>query len=279
MSPMAKNADSTKVNPRAVVVPIMKEIETGKLMIVGTGFYVTRYGLFLTAQHVLNELVMNEPKELDVGYILHPVGDNNFTHHIRRIRSVSFLQIADLALGQAENFVDKYPDNPLLNLRPHLTTEVPYIGSPLITYAYPANKILDFTQNEKAPEVCSDYFKGKFLEHAQSGPFMPYPHFRTSIKIKGGASGGPVFSGGRVIGVNCRGWDFGKSDKGENLSSIVPIVEILQIALPRLQLPEISWEYNQIPDIRRGDQLTFRDLIKFRHVHFSPPITGSDHIA
>jgi len=98
MSPLAKNADSTEVNPRAVVVPIMKEIETGKLMIVGTGFYVTRYGLFLTAQHVLNELVMNEPKELDVGYILHPVGNNNFTHHIRRIRSVSFLQIADLAL-------------------------------------------------------------------------------------------------------------------------------------------------------------------------------------
>ena len=273
MSSMAKNADSTKVNPRAVVVPIMKEIETGKLMIVGTGFYVTRYGLFLTAQHVLNELVMNEPKKLDVGYILHPVGNNNFTHHIRRIRNVSFLQIADLALGQAENFVDKYPDNPLLNLRPYLTTEVPYIGSPLITYAYPANKILDFTQNEKAPEVCSDYFEGKFLEHAQSGPFMPYPHFRTSIKIKGGASGGPVFSGGRVIGVNCRGWDFGKSDKGENLSSIVPVVKALQMLLPKLPLPEKSWEYSQIPDSKENEKLiTFKDLAIFGHVEFDPPI-------
>ncbi len=277
MRPFARRLDGKIISPQDGVVPIMKEIEKGKLMIVGTGFYVTRYGLFITAQHVLNELVINEPKKLGVGYILHIASDKEV--HLRRILGASLLQPADLALCQAENFVGKYPDNPLLNLRPHLTTEVPYIGSPLITYAYPANKILDFTQNEKAPEVCSDYFEGKFLEHAQSGPFMPYPHFRTSIKIKGGASGGPVFSGGRVIGVNCRGWDFGKSDKGENLSSIVPIVEILQIALPRLQLPEISWEYNQIPDIRRGDQLTFRDLIKFRHVHFSPPITGSDHIA
>ena len=271
MRPFARRLDGKIISPQDGVVPIMKEIERGKLQIVGTGFYVTRYGLFITAQHVLNELVINEPKKLGVGYILHIASDKEV--HLRRILGASLLQPADLALCQAENFVDKYPDNPLLNLQPHLTTEVPYIGSPLITYAYPANKILDFTQNEKAPEVCSDYFEGKFLEHAQSGPFMPYPHFRTSIKIKGGASGGPVFSGGRVIGVNCRGWDFGKSDKGENLSSIVPVVKALQMLLPKLPLPEKSWEYSQIPDSKENEKLiTFKDLARFGHVEFDPPI-------
>jgi len=39
-------------------------------------------------------------------------------------------------------------------------------------------------------------------------PSIKFPHYETTIKIKSGASGGPVFHNGKVIGVNCRGWDF-----------------------------------------------------------------------
>lgn len=280
MNRTAKTGDGKEIDPRAGVVPIMKEMEPGKLKIVGTGFYVTRYGLFLTAQHVMSDLTTSKPKELGVGYIIHSLDENEV--HMRRIRSCSLLQTADLALGQAENFMDKFLDAPLMNLRSILTTEVPRTGSGLITYAYPENEILDFTQSERAPVVSSDYFEGSFLGHISAGERspMPYAHFDTDIEIRSGASGGPVFDeGGRVIGVNCRGWDFGGAEhEGDNLSSIVPIVEALPMLLPSLQLPKKSWELGQIPVSERSSNLTLKDLAKFGHVKFDPKLVDSGEV-
>lgn len=265
MAPEAINGNRTTVDPRSGVVPIMQEVAKGKLKIVGTGFYITRYGLFMTAEHVLSELADINNQKVMVSYICHAAGDNKV--HLRRILSINLYKNADLAIGQADNYKKKYPKNPLMNMRGPLSSEIPSEGEKLITYAYPENKIMDFTQNDNIPIISSDYYEGNLLKYVSisNHPNLPYPHFETSIKIKSGASGGPVFYRGRIIGVNCRGWDFSEANDGD-LSYIVPIVAGLELEVSLVHVPEISWEYQQIPEEQKGGKLTIEQLVRIGHI-------------
>ena len=119
MSHLALRGDGTPIQPGDGSIPIMKEISEGKLAVIGTGFYITRYGLFLTAKHVLDELVDKEGHFSSVAYVLHLADENSV--HLRRILTITLLNPADLATGQADNFNSEFPDNPLMNLRCGLT--------------------------------------------------------------------------------------------------------------------------------------------------------------
>lgn len=269
----AADAAGRPKNPRDGVVPIMKKIDKDRLAVVGTGFYISRYGLFLTANHVIETMIDRTKRKLGVGYIVHH-GEND-TVHLRRILRAGLLQPADLAVGQADNYLSKYPDNPLINMRAILSTTIPEPGSSVVTYAYPENEVLDFTNEDKTPIIASDYYEGKFLRYVvkSQNPLMPYPHFETTIGLKGGASGGPVFnSKGRVIGVNCCGWDLGAEHEGDNLSSIVPIVELLKLRVELLQLPPTSWERAQIPATSEDMTFTVAELARFGHIQFEPQV-------
>lgn len=66
---------------------------------------------------------------------------------------------------------------------------------------------------------------------------LPYPCFETSAAIKGGMSGGPVFSSaGQVIGVVGSSFELEESDESEvsYVSAIWPVVgiELLHTASP-----------------------------------------------
>lgn len=169
-----------------------------------------------------------------------------------------------------KNYIEKFPDDPLTNFRGTLTASIPADESVVITYGYPENKILDFTDKEVPQLIVGGYYRGNFLNTVPGGERspMPYLHFDTSLEIKSGASGGPVFnSEGRVVGVNCRGWDFaGAEHEDDHLSSITPIFHAMEMTVPQCQFPKESWEWNQIPEDRRTSPLTFRDLINYGHI-------------
>jgi len=270
----ARTADGEPIQPGTGVVPILKELEPGRLGVIGTGFYITRYGLFLSAGHVLGALVDWNTHKVGVAYVCHLAGEAAV--HLRRVLRVSLLRPADLAIGHADNYVGRLPEDPLCNLRARLTTETPLPGTQLVTYAYPENEVLDFTQPGAAPTIAADYFEGTFLRYVEQSenPFFPYPYFETTIEIRGGASGGPVFDErGIVIGVNCRGWDFrGGEYEGNNLSSIVPIRLLLPLEVEPAHLPQNSWEYAQIPENRRGRGLTVSELATYGHILFEPSL-------
>lgn len=261
---LSTDGDKNPIPPQSGIFPLLREIEPGTLVVSGTGFYVTRYGLFLSAYHVLAEALENG----QAIYALHVV-DGVAQAHMRRAIRFSSLQQSDMALGELDNFVEKYPDDSLMNRRATLTTIRPAAGNYAATFAYPENARLDF-RSGAPPSIRGDYFDGAILRlvGVDERPFLRRPHFETSIRIRGGASGGPVFDDlGRVFGVNSRGWDFdGSEEQGNELSSIIPIDEAFELGLANLRIPRNSWEWEQIPVSRMGKHLTVRQLANYGHV-------------
>ena len=263
----AFDGDGNSISPRAGVVPILKQLEPNVLSVIGTGFYISRYGLFMTAAHVLSDVVDSSENKITPSYICHPLNDKEV--NLRRIVGTFVYLNEDIAIGQADNYSLKFPKSPLRNMRVSLSGKVPEIGCLVTTYAYPENKVLDFRTEEESQEIHSDYYDGKFLKDVRDSehPHLPYRHYETSILIKSGASGGPVFCNGEVIGINCRGWDFGTDD--DTLSYIIPIEAGLDIELTKIQIPEISWEYSQIPPSERGKSMKLSKLIEYGHVVYA----------
>lgn len=271
--PIAQRGDGQLIHPGDGVVPVMKEVGEKRLSIIGTGFYITRYGLFLTAKHVLEELAAEDGASLLKAFVCHLAGDDAI--HLRQIRRAHLLKWADIGIGQADNYLET-ASSPLMNLRPTLSAEMPPEGSPLVTYAYPENEVLDFNDSSQTPSIKGDYFQGGFLRYVAQPehPFLRFPYFETSVEVRSGASGGPIFDDrGRIIGVNCRGWDFqGAEHEGNSLSYIVPVKNMLEIEVDPFLVPPISWEAQQLPPETRGQQLTGRTLARFGHVLFDPAL-------
>ena len=263
-NPTAIDGNKNPIDPKYGVFPIMKEISKGNLSIIGTGFYLTRYGLFITAKHVMDELVDWKKKSIGVSFVCHCPNETEII--MRRILSASLLDSYDLAICQADNYMEKVPERPLINMRPCLSTKIPAAGAKLVTFTYPENEVLDFSQNENIPTIRSDYYEGQLLRYVavSENPSIPYPHFETSIKLKSGSSGGPVFADGKIIGVNCRGWDFHEDDENGNLSYIVPINHLVSVTVELNQLPNNSWEKNQIKNIK--EKYSIRELADYGHI-------------
>jgi S1-C subfamily serine protease len=184
---------------------------------------------------------------------------------------------ADIGVAQADNFLDTHPNAPLMNLRPRLSTELPPEGSRVVTYGYPENEVLDFNDPEAVPVISGDFFRGGYLRFVPQpeNPSLRFPYIETSIDLRPGTSGGPVFDAkGRVIGVNSRSWNFrGAEHEGDSLSYIVPVGNILDVDIDPFMVPPISWEGNQVPEAKRGHLLTGRELAHYGHLLFDPPIS------
>jgi len=273
VGPVTLRNDGQPIHPGDGVVLVMKEVAKKSLSIVGAGFYITRYGLFLTAKHVLEELAAENGASLLKAFVCHLSGDDKI--YLRQIRRVHLLKKADIGIGQADNYLET-ASTPLMNLLPTLSTEMPPEGSPLVTYAYPENEVLDFNDSDQIPSIRGNYFQGGFLRYvAQSEhPFLRFPYFETSVEVRSGASGGPIFDHcGRIIGVNCRGWDFqGAEHEGNSLSYIVPVEKMLEIEVDPFLVPPNSLEAQQLLSETKRQLLTGRTLARFGHVLFDPAV-------
>jgi hypothetical protein len=114
--PKTLRGDGQPLLPGEGVVPILKEIGDRRLSIVGTGFYVTRYGLLVTAKHVLEVLAAGDETSLLPSFVCH-LGPE-MTVYFRSLRRAHLLKSADIGIVQADNFISTQPSRPLENLRP-----------------------------------------------------------------------------------------------------------------------------------------------------------------
>jgi hypothetical protein len=261
--PGTRDGTGAEILPTTGIVPIVKELASGQVAVVGTGFHLTRYGLIATARHVLDEIV-DFATSTSTGFVFEDDGQSLL---IRRIVGATRSEVADIALAQLQPGLNREP-----NKYVRCTLECPTVGERLVTFAYPENRLLDFTGEERSAILKCDYFEGVFQRQVapSESPFMPYPHYETTIEVRSGASGCPMFNkSGRVVAIACRGWDFrGGEHEGNNLSAVIPLSYFLSLnsccAIP----PEGSWEYTRIPEVCRNMPLSFGQLIAFQQVDF-----------
>ena len=278
VSLQAFDSSGKPVDSQVAVTPLFLKLSPSVLKVVGTGFYIARYGLLLTAKHVVDEMAKHHAEgHPTVAWIWKADGTLNF----RPILRCSFdhrapREAADIAICQAVDSAKKGSERVAqTNPRIALLTRVPKDGTAIATYAYPDNSCVEFSAPERIGRIFADAFEGEVLEVVRPHEgFLRYTHVHTSIHLRGGASGGPVFGpDGHAFAVNCRGWDLASDQDAQPLSSVVPVALILDLEFEYPLIPSGSWEERAVPESRRGAKVTLRDLAAWGHISLDPSST------
>jgi hypothetical protein len=255
------------ISPATGIFPILLELELGVLKVVGTAFYITRYGLFLSAAHVMFDAFDKNNKQRGRLFGLHAA--NDYKYNLRPVLRFDSNYNADIALGELDNFKNEHPENPLENKIGILQKRRPVRGDFLSTYAYPDNEPFDFRDRDvsRPRPLHADYYSGHYRRFLKDGEYHA-GHFEMSIRIGNGASGGPVFhADGGICGIAARGWDLLHEDFGDDQSSYaVPIAECMGLGLSDLLVPDHWWERRQMPSDVASRKFTVQDLVGMGHV-------------
>lgn len=245
-------------DPGHGIFPIVRYDAQGRMHLLGTGFFITTTGLFVTARHVLMDTFDSE------GLQRYPIGIVQFlpegVYIQRPILRCASHRTADVAVGVAAPMNRDQDGKPLTNPVLTLTLVRPNLDARVVTYAYPkhANRILDSAQ---IINFTPTWYDGNVKEYYPAGRdrvLLPAPCYRTSILIHGGASGGPVFSrSGCVFGVNSTGVD------GTDISFVSRIDEIFSLTIEGVSMG--SEPPRSVPLI---------DITRAGHIIVSPPLLG-----
>jgi Trypsin-like peptidase domain len=209
------------------IFPIVRYDSKDRVHLLGTGFFTTTNGLFVTARHVLTAPFDSAGRQRYPIGIIQFLREPDGIYLQRPILRCALHPTADVAVGVAapmNNREGRPVTNPVLTL----SLEPPGVGMRVITFAYPkhANVVVEGGQSI---HFTPTWYDGDIKEYFPTGRdrvLLPEPCYRTSIVIHGGASGGPVFSrSGRVFGVNSTGID------GTDISFVSRIDEIFALTV------------------------------------------------
>ena len=249
-----KTSNIDDVDPKEAIFPILKHEENGDVKFIGTGFFVTTLGFFISARHVFKDIL--DDKGNVKGSLSIIQFCDNFKFYFRPVIGFVLHDVADVAIGVCVPMKHKVTGEPLFNKVLTLSMSLPNVGENVWTYAYPGTTV---TQSEKIEiKYNAKFYAGIIKEYHPNGRdkvILPFPCFRTSIVLHGGSSGGPVFGENRkVIGINSTGFD---SDTGIlDISYISRIHDALDLKIQNVVMQNESEPSN----------LSLRDLIKINHV-------------
>lgn len=228
----AKNGDGDFVDPAFAIFPIMKTNKNGIVSLVGTGFFISNNGLFLTAKHVLMDVFDPQTDEQTASIFLFQNHRNN-TYTIRPILRCVSHNVADISVGVAAPLTNK-DGEPVKNNFLCLSSKINNENSKVFTYAYPRT-VTESSPDDHKIYLYADFYEGvlqTIYPNGRDSVLMPGSCCQTSMYIHGGASGGPVFNEhGTVFAVNSTGFD------DDSLSFITPINVINNLLLHGVQTP------------------------------------------
>jgi hypothetical protein len=196
-------------NPVGHTFPLLSHDSDGRWRLIGTGFYISKDGLFITAKHVIED-VLDREKQISPLAIFHfrsssgSLGAQEYL--IRPIMQCWLGEKADIALGVAVNATNKITGQTLLHWHWRLSWNITTIGMRVGLYAYP-NKAIHQDGEYQTITFRPDAYFGNIqeVEEYRDSVMIPHPYLQSDIRSYGGASGGPIFgSDGTVVGVNCR---------------------------------------------------------------------------
>ena len=217
-----KDSKSGEESANKAVVPLIsQDRSSGDIFFIGTAFYISGSGILITAKHHLFD---KEGELFDNLGVYHFLPNDHYI--LRPIRKGVYSKESDIACCLPEQILHHGTDivsSPSLVL----TNELPEEGDQLCTYGYPDSRIAKIDEATIA-NFTSEFYLGTRGEfHSNGFSLLKNPCFQTTIKIKSGASGGPVFDkSGHVFAVSSTGFDLG-NDEGENISFVTPILPSL----------------------------------------------------
>jgi hypothetical protein len=222
-----RTGDGKSANPTHAIFPIVRYDAENRMHLIGTGFFISINGLFVTARHVLMDVFdANGQQQYPIGIIQFLSNDTWIQRPILRCASH---RIADVAVGVAAPMHRNQDGQPLTNPILTLTPISPGLNVRVMTYAYPKHSNVILPSGGQAVHFAPTYYDGYVKEYFREGRdkvLLPGPCYQTSMIIHGGASGGPVFSpSGWVFGVNSTGFD------GTDVSFVSRINEIFTLVI------------------------------------------------
>ncbi len=172
---------------------------------IGTGFFIGKWGLFVTAKHVVMD---GDGRPLELAGVQLLLGQKAIL--IRRLTDVVAHDVADLAAGYLEQ--DRAKGRLIPNSFVEISCRARSVGDRIATYAYPLSERARPLDNGFFEfELRCGEFGGEILDYYPDGRdrvLHPAPCYRTTCNPTGGASGGPVASkDGTVFAVNSTGID------------------------------------------------------------------------
>jgi hypothetical protein len=172
---------------------------------VSTGFFINDQGLFVTARHVIEDVLRDGEQVLPL-VILHlrsEIGLFGPSECLFRPIGQCWLgDVADVGLGVAAPATNNNTGEILRNWTWTLSWSVPQVGAPASTYAFPNHVVVE---NGRRIRFSPDAYAGSVqaIGSFRDSVRIPFPYLQVDFRIHGAASGGPIFVGGHVVGINC----------------------------------------------------------------------------
>jgi hypothetical protein len=227
----AVDLDGGKHDWMHFVFPIMKYFPKDETyQPVGTGFFISSIGLFVTARHVIADLLEQDGTIRSVLVATHLLSNGERT--LRSVERFFVHDVTDIAIGFLKPTA---PDGttPIFNYALRLALYWPLGPQKVRSVSFP-NTIR--AQHDETEIIILDmlHASGELTMLHRKGrdrAMLRGPCYETSLQIYGGSSGGPVFDErGRVFGIHSTGFD------NLPVSYIVPVSEIMDIRITGVQL-------------------------------------------
>jgi hypothetical protein len=251
-----KTDTGEKIDPSLAIFPILKQKDE-KWLLIGTAFFITNTGLFVTAKHVIKDVLDSKGKQKYPIFALQFLPDNKYIKRVV-LRCHSNTK-SDVSVGVLAPMTHNITGKPLTNKVVVLTLNKPKQGSRIVTYAYPNSKtsIDGNVQTIKLKTDCYDGVLEEYLPEGRDKSMLSFPCYRGSIKILGGASGGPVMDeDGRVFGINCTGFE------GVSISYFARINEILPLKVDDVVIDGTHRDSVDIIELAERKQIIFEPFFK-----------------
>lgn len=247
-----RSADGRTVSDVNAVFPILRA-DDGRPEIVGTGFFIAREGIFVTARHCFE----HEGRiASDHSFVIFQMGEGN-TYYQRPIMRAWHSDRADVSVGVAAPMNHRTTKKPLVNTVMILTAERPPVGTEVVTYAF-GNSQKEVLGSKTKLIFAPRFQDGVLLDYFPNGRdsvMINWPVYETSLFLQGGASGGPVVGpNGTVFAINTYSMD-GQPD----VSYVTPIDFILDAEIDGIvEPPESAARSYKLRDLARKGFLAFR---------------------